>query len=83
MMKIKKDKDDGWNLITKKSKTYFSFDKWWWDWALPLHVDIDTWDKGYYCIRLHILCFNFHYTKITHKCAKELDAMFDEGVEND
>ncbi len=79
-MKLQKDPDDGsWSIITKKATMNFSFYQWWSDWALPLHVEIDSWGGDYFDIRLHILIFSFSFVRISHEYGTKLDKMFEKG----
>lgn len=77
-MKFEKDSDNDWNLVTKNYKIYSNVSCHWWDLALPLHIDIDTWHSDYIEIRLHLLFFNIWFTRISHKYLLDLDKMMEK-----
>lgn len=82
-MEFRKDKDESWSIITKNYRTWFGFYHWWWDWALPLHVNIEYWKKEHIDVYLHILFFTFDFTRISHKYLKEVNKMFNKGSNNE
>ncbi len=77
-MEIIKDKDGCRAVSTKKAKFYFSSWCYLWDLALPVHIDIECFTKEYTEIRLHILCFNISFTRISHKCSDKFDKILEE-----
>lgn len=80
-MKFQKDKDEWWSIITKNYRTWLSLYHHWWDWALPLHINVEFWNKDYTNIYLHILFFTFDFTRISHKYSKKLDTLFKDKTD--
>ena len=81
-MKFVKEKDGSRYLKTKRYNMWLG--SWFYilDWALPFHINIESWDKDYANIYLHVLCFGVDFTRISHEYLKELNKI-SEDIKNE
>lgn len=63
-------------MKTKNYHLHFSFYHCWYNWALPLHINIESFDNDYFEINLQILCCSFSFVVVSHKFARKVDNLF-------
>lgn len=60
-------------MKTKNYEFYFQFWCCWWDWALPLKINIECLTRGYTEIELQVLYFWFCFTRISNEFSNKVD----------
>ncbi len=62
-------------MKTKNYEFYFNFSRYWWDWALPLKINIEGSTRDYFEIEIQILFLWFSLTRISHEFSNRLDKL--------